>query len=361
VIISEERKQFRSVLRDFCQEKITAEYLRNRIYNKTATDFRPTDSNLWQSLLDLGLFELVSSEGLAIDLAIIAQEVGASLLPENLMSSLLVNAYLIPKLSKQDSDSLKQFLSKSGFIYEDIVNGKIQSCIIDLDNVNQGSSIQGLVPYAGSSRLCLFRHQDLSSKANLLAIASLMPNSTNIAQKNIAQKVIDGLDLLYFTGEIAIDNAEICLCPSLDLDRTKLLLMTLHANEIAGVCRHVVKITTEYVKTRTQFNMPIGSFQAVQHKLADMHSQTEALRSLAEFAAWTVDNSPDQTELASRSAIIFAIDTAPKILENTIQLHGGIGFTWEHEAHLYLRRVKYLEACYSNIKAEAESLIRAAI
>ena len=84
----------------------------------------------------------------------------------------------------------------------------------------------------------------------------------------------------------------------------------------------MVEWTAEYVKTRKQYGVAVGSFQAVQHKLADMHLRAEAVSSISSFAAWSFENSPDQSDLASRSAIAYAAEWAPKVIESSIQLFG---------------------------------------
>lgn len=127
----------------------------------------------------------------------------------------------------------------------------------------------------------------------------------------------------------------------------QLLWLELRASELAGIAQKVVSLTSEYVKTRKQFGRAIGTFQAVQHKLADMHVQGESLRSLVEFAAWSCDNSIDQAPIACRSAFMYAMRHVPIIVEAAIQLHGGIGFTWEHELHFYLRRALTIESLWN--------------
>jgi alkylation response protein AidB-like acyl-CoA dehydrogenase len=124
------------------------------------------------------------------------------------------------------------------------------------------------------------------------------------------------------------------------------------ASELAGIAAKVVEMTVEYVKTRKQFNVPIGTFQAVQHKIADMYLQSEALRALSTFACWAAQHSQEQAQLSTLSALSFACEQAPLIAETAIQMHGGIGFTWEYELHLYLRRAKMVEMLY---RASAES------
>jgi alkylation response protein AidB-like acyl-CoA dehydrogenase len=93
-----------------------------------------------------------------------------------------------------------------------------------------------------------------------------------------------------------------------------------------------------------------------------MYVSSEALRNLSRFAAWASENSEDQVALASNSALLYALEHGSKIVESAIQLHGGIGFTWEHPLHLFLRRCKWYEAAYavelSDIEAQLVGSVR---
>ncbi|WHM38197.1 acyl-CoA dehydrogenase family protein [Streptomyces sp. BPTC-684] len=102
------------------------------------------------------------------------------------------------------------------------------------------------------------------------------------------------------------------------------------AAEAVGAAAHVLERTVAYVKEREQFGRPIGSFQAVKHRLADRYVQVQAARSAAYYAAWDPD--------AGGLALAQALEALRSAAAEAIQLHGGIGFTWEHEAHLYFKR-----------------------
>lgn len=117
--------------------------------------------------------------------------------------------------------------------------------------------------------------------------------------------------------------------------------------ELVGLSSRVLELTIEYVKTRKQFGTPVGSFQAVQHKLADMHLACEQARSLTRFAASAADSDPEQFPTAAMAAKAYASDALPKLVEDAVQVHGGIGFTYEYELHLYLRRARMLATQYS--------------
>jgi alkylation response protein AidB-like acyl-CoA dehydrogenase len=112
------------------------------------------------------------------------------------------------------------------------------------------------------------------------------------------------------------------------------------ASEALGGAEQMLEMTTEYVKQRLQFGRPVGSFQAVKHRLADMMVEVEAARSAAWYAACVADEGSDELGEAAAIAKSYCCDAFFDCAANAIQLHGGIGFTWEHEAHLYFRRAR---------------------
>jgi alkylation response protein AidB-like acyl-CoA dehydrogenase len=119
---------------------------------------------------------------------------------------------------------------------------------------------------------------------------------------------------------------------ALDLGRVAL------AAESVGGARWCLEATVDYAKTREQFGRPIGSFQALKHRMADMHVLVETAAATAEHAAWVAAHDPDQLPLVAAMAKAYCTDAYVELAQETIQLHGGIGFTWEHDAHLHLKR-----------------------
>lgn len=115
------------------------------------------------------------------------------------------------------------------------------------------------------------------------------------------------------------------------------------AAELTGGMQRAMEITVEYAKTRKQFGKPIGGYQAVQHQCADMYFYTEGSRSSAMYAAWALDNRADDAEKAVAIAKMYASDSGREVGNRSIQVHGGMGFTWENDCHLYYRRAKASE------------------
>jgi len=119
--------------------------------------------------------------------------------------------------------------------------------------------------------------------------------------------------------------------------------------------------TVEYAKTRKQFGKPIGAFQAVQHQCADMYLETESSRSAVYYAAWALqENAPDAT-VAVSIAKMYASDACRTVGNRGIQIHGGMGFTWENDLHLYYRRAKASETALGDATFHRERIARLVI
>jgi len=129
--------------------------------------------------------------------------------------------------------------------------------------------------------------------------------------------------------------------------------------EMVGGVQKVLETSTEYAKTRHQFGKPIGIYQAVSHKLADMLVLSESGRSATYYAAWAVDADAPDRALASSMAKAYVSDAYRKVAGDGIQVHGGIGFTWEHDMHLYFKRAKSSEVTLGDATYHRELVAQA--
>lgn len=115
------------------------------------------------------------------------------------------------------------------------------------------------------------------------------------------------------------------------------------AAEALGVAQRALDLGVDHAKTRLQFGKPIGTYQAVSHPLAQTYTDVELARSLAYWAAWCVAEDDEQAAIAAAAAKAFATEAAVAACERSIQVHGGIGFTWEHPLHRFYKRALWLE------------------
>ena len=118
--------------------------------------------------------------------------------------------------------------------------------------------------------------------------------------------------------------------------------------EMCGGAQRVLDMTVDYAKIRVAFGRPIGSYQGVKHRAADMLVEVENAKSLTYYAAWAVDENAPEAALAASMAKAYCSDAFRRVSAAGIQLHGGIGFTWEHDLHLYFKRAKSSEFTFGD-------------
>ena len=134
--------------------------------------------------------------------------------------------------------------------------------------------------------------------------------------------------------------------PSAGLDRALVCV----ASELVGLCEQALEMTVAYVKERKQFGVPVGAYQAVSHRCAQMLLDTEQARSAAAFAAWCADASPQRLAEAAAMAKASASEAGLEVSASAIQAHGGIGFTWECDVHWYYKRAQLDSALLGSAK-----------
>ena len=141
------------------------------------------------------------------------------------------------------------------------------------------------------------------------------------------------------------------------LDRAKVALCA----EMIGAAERVLELSVGYAKTREQFGQPIGAFQAIQHKCADMLVALEGAKSATYAAAWALQQDEPDAPVAAAMAKAFTSDAFAKIAGEGIQIHGGLGFTWEQDLHLYYKRAKLCERLFGDAAWNREIVARALV
>jgi alkylation response protein AidB-like acyl-CoA dehydrogenase len=161
-------------------------------------------------------------------------------------------------------------------------------------------------------------------------------------------------------GRVAAVEDETRVLEADDMVRWQSLGLAVLCADLVGTMRGALELATEYAKQRKQYGATIGSFQAVQHLLADAHVATEGSRSIALHAAWTVDAvSADEALAACSAAKAFCARAARSVCETSIQVHGGIGNTWECLAHLFLRRALFSTEVLGGVGQSLERVLAA--
>jgi acyl-CoA dehydrogenase len=343
--LSPDQVEFQDHVRSFFQERITSEYLRGWVAaNKRG------DAALLASLGELGVEEgfvgataVFSTE----ELGILASECGRALLPYALSERLLADGVLPSLMTPSERSRFEtEFKAERSTVAPnhccalslhegaDRVDGHINWCA-GCDDVGR------VVAFADTKhgrRCVVFR----------------------VSETGVRVAPIESLDRTQGLSRVECASVPALVLSAETSQALEDALEAIKACEAAGICDRVIQMSVEYAKTREQFGKPIGSFQAIQQKLADAYASSEALSSLSRFAVWACCHAPDQRHLTARAAISMAADVAPKICETAIQCHGGIGFTWEYDLHLYLRRAKTLQAAFALDEARIGDLLTTA-
>lgn len=333
---TQEQIEFESSIASFFSDIVSSESRFNSI-NAPSTNL-----DRWQAIKNLGFWDYFSDPspegGKLTELGLVAYHVGKNLLPEPLVDALFAGPYLA---------------KHADFKAADISNSEIIGTICFGSNLitkkNELSCKLQHIAFDDSFKFLIIADLELS-KVAYLEIDKLPEHS--ISRQN-------GLDLLCPQISLQLKKSPII---SLDHNVQDLLLQmrTLKALELAGLGTKMIEMTQEHLTTRRQFGVEIGSFQALKHKLSDMYAKLESVRALASFACWAFENSKQQFELASLSAIDQATEKLVELAETAIQLHGGIGFTWEHSLHLFLRRCKTFTIKYRLSESESKRMLEIA-
>jgi alkylation response protein AidB-like acyl-CoA dehydrogenase len=179
-----------------------------------------------------------------------------------------------------------------------------------------------LVPDAADADLIVLAGDDGSFVVERSA-AEVEPFEALDATRRFARVRADAGDPLTGDAQPAVDR----LCAAI-------------AAENVGVAQRAMEMAVDYARERKQFDRPIGSYQAVSHRCAQMLLEVEGSRSAAYYAAWCADAEPESLAQAASMAKSYASDAGWRVCTSSLQVHGGIGFTWEHDLHFYLKRAK---------------------
>ena len=182
-----------------------------------------------------------------------------------------------------------------------------------------------------------------------VALFALAPSTPPVAEpamdrtRSVGRLVLEAEPAVRLGGEVMVERL---------LDRAATGLCA----EMLGAAERVLHMTVDYAKDRVQFGRAIGSFQAVKHRCADMLVDVEGMRSAAYFAAWAVGAGDPDAAAASSTAKVWCSDASRRVMASGLQVHGGIGFTWEHDLHLFVKRAQLDQVSFGDARAHRDRL-----
>lgn len=187
----------------------------------------------------------------------------------------------------------------------------------------------------------------------------LVPSSLD----GLSMRVHAGLDLSRRYAQARFDDVKVSATAQLSggweiVERGLALATVVHAAESVGAADRLFDSTVEYSKNRVQFKRPIGSFQALKHRMADMLVAVEGMRAATYYAALALEERLDDAPEAVATVGAYVFDAFSHFCGEALQLHGGIGFTWEHDVHLFVRRAKVNQVMYGDSAWHRDRLVR---
>lgn len=336
------RDSISRVLRAQCDYK----KVRNVLENNSLYDHA-----LWKTMGEMGWLAVAVPEeygghGLgATTLCVVAEEIGRVLAPVPLSSSIylaanalllseseLLKKQILPELISGKKIATIAFSEKYG---QSITDGGISSRVVN-GNLS-GSKFP--VPDGQVADYIIVTAYDSRDRLGLFLVDK--------THKNAVVTSLECIDPTRPLAHISFDSVpvvEICSDASVSIRNLINKAAVFVAFEQLGGAQAALQMSCDYARFRHAFGRPIGSFQAIKHKLVDMYTRIELARSNAYFAAWAAESNSEQLALAASAARIAATDAFEFSAKETIQTHGGIGATWEADMHLFYRRSKSLLA-----------------
>jgi len=359
---SEEQEMLRKSARDFLAAESPMTYVRRMM-----EDDRGFTDAQWKQMAELGWMGLILPEqyggagGDFVDMVVVLEEMGRAVLPGPFFATVVLGgvalleggsdgqkASFLPKIAagdlrvtlaqlepnaRWDAEGIELQARKDGGGYRlagtklFVPDAHTADVIIVAGREPGSKGAEGVTLFlvdAGASgvKTTLLKTMDQTRKLCEVVLEDVrVPADRVLGQPGAGWKLLDRV----------VDRGKVGLCA-----------------EMCGGAQKVLEMSVEYAKVREQFGRPIGSFQAIQHKCANMLVEVESSKSATYYAAWAVANDVAEAPLAAAMAKAYTSDAYRHTAGEGIQIHGGIGFTWEHDMHIYFKRAKSSEVTFGD-------------
>jgi alkylation response protein AidB-like acyl-CoA dehydrogenase len=359
--LTDEQQAIKSTAHDFLAARFKSERIR-----EIAASESGFDESGWKEMAELGwaglaLPEEWGGQGLGIvELAILFEEMGYALAPSPLLSNTIVGL----ALAAGGSDEQKERWLRP------LAEGELRGtpALIDADSSAEPMKF-AMAAEANGDGVVINGEKTLVLDAGS---ADFFLVATTDGARHVVEKSTEGVTV---TPEESIDPTRRLSSVRFDGARPQATLTGVGedyhpvflracvalAAESTGLAQRALEMSVEYAKDRQQFGRPIGAYQAVSHRCAQMLLETENSRSAVYGAAWAADAEPESLPLAASMAKAYASDAGWRVPDAAIQVHGGIGFTWEHDLHFFLKRGRANAATFGDAKWHRERVAAAVL
>jgi len=370
---TEEQELLRASARRFLENECPSAFVRQRMAEPEAMT-----EVFWQKLAEQGWFGILYPEeaggsGLGlVDIAVLMEEMGRAVMPGPFFSTVLLGGAAILEAGSQGQQQewlprIAAGAAKVSLAWtEPNARWDATGIMATGREIAAGFALSGIKLFVPDAHLSdalvvAVRTRDGSTMEDGVSLF-LVPKDT----PGLAVTLLPTIDETRKLCEVRLDNVALTLAALLGdkhggwpalarvLDRATVALCA----EMCGGAQRVLDMTTAYAKIRSAFGKPIGSYQAVKHRAADMLVDVENAKSLTYYAAWAIDEGLTEAPLAVSMAKAYASDAYRKVAGAGIQLHGGIGFTWEHDLQLYFKRAKASEVAFGDATWHRERVAR---
>jgi alkylation response protein AidB-like acyl-CoA dehydrogenase len=361
--LNDEQQAIKATAREFLAARYKSERIRELVESENG--FEQSD---WEEMSELGwpglaLPEEWGGQGLGIvELAVLFEEMGYALAPSPLLSNTVVGL----ALAHGGSDGQRERFLRP------LATGALRGTPALLDAGSTAPpGVFEMEAREDGDAIVLDGEKTLVMDA---AAADFLMVATVDGGRHLVERNADGVTV---TPEASIDptrrlysvrfeGARVPLentMPAMGQDYFPVFLQACVAlaAESTGVAQRAMEMAVEYAKDRKQFDRPIGSYQAVSHRCAQMLLETENARSAVYGAAWAADAAPESLPRAASIAKAYASDAGWRVADASIQVHGGIGFTWEHDLHFFLKRGRANASMFGDAKWHRERVAEAVL
>jgi len=358
---SEEQEMLRQSARQFLETECAMTYVRKMMEDDTGYS-----EEQWKKMADLGWMGLIFPEehggaGLnMVDLVVVLEEMGRVVMPGPYFATVLLGGLAIDlggsaaqkkahlpgiaagtrkatlaqveESGRWDAEGIELPAKKDGAGFtlsgtKLFVHDAHNADVLVVPARTGGKGTKGITLFLVDAKHQGVKTTLLKTMDQTRKLCEITFNKVNVGKDAVLGEVGAGWALL----DRIVDRAKVALCA-----------------EMCGGAQKVLEMSVAYAKVREQFGRPIGSFQAIQHKCANMMVQVESAKSATYYAAWAVANDVPEAHLAACMAKAYCSDAGRYVSAEGIQIHGGIGFTWEHDMHLYFKRAKGSEVTFGD-------------